>query len=188
MCCRETVAANRLSMHCTTMRQYHNHVWRVVQVLLDRCDRLKSVSKAPQPSEKHMEVARRVVQQGESFRSAAVAVGFSEAYANQGPKGISKRAPALGIAFNKAQLEVVWTPEDRKRLAVHRIVKTCADDKNSDNLRAAELIGRMKDVDLFVRNGEAQVGVFFGMIEGNIDALAEPIDIPAVESQDIEPK
>jgi len=68
-------------------------------------------------------------------------------------------------------METEWRPEELKKLAVYRITKTAADDKNTDNLKAAELIGKMKTVDLFVRNGEAQVGVFFGMLEANTGAL-----------------
>lgn len=116
---------------------------------------------------KHEELAKEVVLHGRSFRSAAVMLGYSQAYADNGPKSMRSKVPSLNRAFNKAEQLVEWQPDVLKRAAVNRIATTCLDDRNSDNLRAAELIGKFKSVDLFVRNGEAQVGIFLGGLESN---------------------
>jgi len=138
-------------------------------------------NKRARGTDRHLELARKVVHEGQSFRKAAVSVGYSQRSANNGPSVLSARIPGLGDAFTKVALETVWRPEHRRSLAIHRIVKTCADDKNSDNLKAAELIGRMKDVDLFVRNGDAQVGIFFGAVEAS-DADIASLELPAANT------
>jgi hypothetical protein len=79
-------------------------------------------------------------------------------------------------AFTKIAQQVEWKPDSLKQLAVNRIATTCADDANRDNLKAAELIGRFKSVDLFVRNTETQIGIFAALgepIASESNALAE---------------
>lgn len=97
-----------------------------------------------------------------------------------GPKIMRSMVKGLDQAFLKVAQQTQWRPEQLRQIAVTRITKTCCDDRNSDNLKAAELIGRFKSVDLFVRNGDAQVGIFFGAVEASsadIDAL-NPAQLP----------
>lgn len=127
---------------------------------------------------RHLELAKRVIRDGQSFRKAAVSVGYSANSADMGPDRMRKQSPGLDKAFRTVALQVEHTPDALKKYALHRIVKTCTDDKNSDNLRAAELIGRMKAVDLFVRPGDVQVGIFAQIVGENKEL--DTIDLPAL--------
>lgn len=138
------------------------------------------MSKRAQPSEIHMKVAKSVVLEGRSFRSAMTDAGLSQSYADMGPSMVRSRVPSIDAAFKKAEAMLEWRPDRLKQLAVNRIATTCADDRNTDNLKAAELIGKFKTVDLFVRNGEAQVGIFFGALESSDSDIAA-LELPAKE-------
>jgi hypothetical protein len=62
--------------------------------------------------------------------------------------------------FERAAEEAVWKPEQLRKIVTHRLAKAIIEGKSSTVAREAELIGKMKEVDLFVRNADVQVGIW----------------------------
>lgn len=57
-------------------------------------------------------------------------------------------------------------------MVTHRLMSSVIDGKPSNVAREAELLGKMKEVDLFVRNADVQLGIFAALIEPPpLDAL-----------------
>jgi hypothetical protein len=122
----------------------------------------------------------RLIRDGMSWRQACLQSGYSPATANRGPRGYIENEPAVQKDFERAAEEAVWKPEQLKRIVTHRLATAVIEGKPSTVAREAELIGRMKDVDLFVRNADVQVGVF-GLLATPeagqmLDALNKAID------------
>jgi hypothetical protein len=149
---------------------------------LDERSMLQRMPVRAKTSEKHLSVAKAVLLDGKPFRQAAVNAGYSAASAHMGPKAMRRESKGLDSAFKRVESEIQWQPTQLKQIAVSRITRTCLDDKNSDNLKAAELIGRFKSVDLFVRNGDAQVGIFFGAVEAS-DADIASLEVKALSAE-----
>lgn len=128
----------------------------------------------PKPTERHLQIARDVMLNGKSFRQAAKDAGFSQGVADTGQKQYRKNCRGMNQAFLEAAIESNWMPATKKAIATHRLVQTALDDHNPRNVQAAELIGRMKDVDMFARTGDAQVGVFAAIFEqGALEELEQ---------------
>lgn len=106
----------------------------------------------------------RLFRDGMSWRAACLQAGYSLSVANKGPKqyagGDGHSRPGLLKDFERAAAEAVWKPEQLRKIVTHRLAKSVIEGKPSTVAREAELIGRMKEVDLFVRNADVQVGIF----------------------------
>lgn len=115
---------------------------------------------------------------------AAISAGYSKSTASLGPSALRVQIKGLDKAFRSLERRILSRkPDELKQAAIDRIVKTCEDDDNRDNLKAAELIGRFKSVDLFVRNTETQIGIFAALgetIAAESNALAE-YESPTIE-------
>jgi hypothetical protein len=106
----------------------------------------------------------RLVRDGLSWRQACLQAGYSLSVANKGPRGYSgadgHSRPGLLKDFERAAEEAVWKPDQLRKIVTHRLAKAIIEGKPSTVAREAELIGKMKEVDLFVRNAEVQVGIW----------------------------
>jgi hypothetical protein len=111
-------------------------------------------------NDRRMERAR-LIRDGMSWRKACLLSGYSQSVADRGPRGYMNgndghRRPGIMKDFERAAAEAVWKPEQLKKIVTHRLAISVAEGKPSNVAREAELIGRMKDVDLFVRNADVQ--------------------------------
>jgi hypothetical protein len=106
----------------------------------------------------------RLVRDGLSWRQACLQAGYSLSVANKGPRGYSGADGhnRLGLLkdFERAAEEAVWKPDQLKKIVTHRLATAVIEGKASMVAREAELIGRMREVDLFVRNADVQVGIW----------------------------
>jgi hypothetical protein len=107
----------------------------------------------------------RLIRDGMSWRQACSRSGYSASVADRGPRayidgGEGHRKPGVAKDFERAASETVWKPEYLKKIVTHLLATTVLEGKPSNVEREAELIGRMKDVDLIVRNSDIQVGIF----------------------------
>lgn len=127
---------------------------------------------------KHIQVAREVIHEGKSFRQAALNAGYSMSSANMGEKLSRDRIPSLDNAFLHESRLVEWKPDDLKRMAVHKLATTVSDHRSTEGLKAAELIGKLKTVDMFVRNGDLQVGIFQQITSEDTEQELKTINLP----------
>lgn len=126
----------------------------------------------------------RLVRDGMSWRQACLQSGYSLSVANKGPRGYSgadgHSRPSVRKDFERAAEEAVWKPDQLKRIVTHRLATAVIEGKPSTVAREAELIGRMKEVDPFVRNADVQVGIW-GILSTpeaskTLEAVAESIN------------
>jgi hypothetical protein len=91
----------------------------------------------------------------------------------QNENGNMKEALSVQDEFERAAGDATWDAETLKQIVTHRLAKAVVEGKPSNVAREAELIGKMKGVDLFVRNADVQVGIFANLLEPR---TAETID------------
>ena len=116
-------------------------------------------SRAPDPSEPQLKVARACMQHGDRFSKAMRDNGFAESYALRGERWTRKHCISFDKAFYIAAMEMRPTAEERKAVAISRLFVNAVNGIDDGRASAVDL-GRMKDVDMFVHPGEVQVGVF----------------------------
>src|SRR5262252_4911706 len=119
----------------------------------------------PRIEDRRMKRAR-LIRDGLSWRQACLQSGYSLATANRGPRGYVMNNPGVVKDFERAAAEAVWRPEQLRKIVTHRLAKAVIEGKPSNVAREAELIGRMKDIDLFVRTADVQIGIFAALAEG----------------------
>lgn len=126
----------------------------------------------------------RLIRNGMSWRQACLQSGYSLSVANKGPRqyagGDGHSRPGLLKDFERAAEEAAYPPEFIKKAVKHRLMQSVIEGKPSNVAREAELLGKLREVDLFVRNSDVQVGIF-GLLatpEGGqmLDALEKAID------------
>jgi len=132
----------------------------------------------------------RLVRDGASWRSACLQAGYSLSVANKGPRGYAQGSrnenrsrsvlrPGVAKDFERAAAETIYKPEFVKKVVTHRLMRSIIEGRESGCAREAELVGRMKDFDLFVNpNTGTTMGIFltFGdpegaALEGNLAEL-----------------
>ena len=126
----------------------------------------------PQSSEDRRLKRARLIRDGMSWRQACLQSGYSLAVANKGPKSYIQggnehrtRRPGIAKDFERAAEEAAYKPEFIKKAVTHRLMSSVIEGKPSNVAREAELLGRMKDVDLFVRSGDMQIGILATLVE-----------------------
>jgi len=93
--------------------------------------------------------------------------GYSLSTANRGPKAFFRDSPGAGREFIRLAEEEPYNPDLTRKIAKHRLTKAVLEGKSSNVSREVELLGKFKEHDWWVHNGEVQIGVFA--------ALAEPV-------------
>jgi len=115
----------------------------------------------------------RLIREGMSWRAACLEAGYSLSVANKGPRGYAHggrnemrtRRPGILKDFERAAEETVWKPETLKKIVIHRLATSVVEGRSSDVVREAELLGKLKEHDWFIRSGETNVGIFATLIE-----------------------
>jgi hypothetical protein len=93
-----------------------------------------------------------------SWRQACLQSGYSLSVANKGPRGYS--GAEVLKDFERAAEEAAYPPEFIRKAVKHRLMQSVIEGKPSNVAREAELLGKLREVDLFVRNSDIQVGIF----------------------------
>jgi hypothetical protein len=62
--------------------------------------------------------------------------------------------PGIMKDFERAAAEAVWKPEQLRKIVTHRLATAVIEGRPSNVAREAELLGKMKEVDHFVRNAD----------------------------------
>jgi hypothetical protein len=90
------------------------------------------------------------------------------------------------VAFIEAAKQLTWSPEEVKAVIRSRLLADITNGKSSGLGRECELLGKDKDVDMFVRNADVQVGIFANLLEPrnaemieNLAATIEPNSEPS---------
>jgi hypothetical protein len=132
---------------------------------------VNTMENAPKNESRRMKRAR-LVRDGLSWRAACLQSGYSLATANRGPRGYMENRPGVARDFERAADEAAYKPDFIKKIVTHRLMSSVIDGKPPNVAREAELLGKMRDVDLFVRNADVQLGIFAALIEPPpLDAL-----------------
>jgi hypothetical protein len=126
-------------------------------------------------------IRARLIRDGMSWRQACLRSGYSPSVADRGPRGYidggdGHRRPGVAKDFERAAAEVVWKPEQLRKIVTHRLATAVIEGRPSNVAREAELLGKMKEVDLFVRNVDAQVGVFAVLLDPEARPLIDAAD------------
>lgn len=81
--------------------------------------------------------------------------------------------PGVQKDFERAAEEAVWEPDKIRKIVKHRLAKAVVTGEPSNVAREAELLGKMKDVDMFVRPADAPMGIWAVLMEPGIDAILD---------------
>jgi hypothetical protein len=124
----------------------------------------------------------RLIRDGASWRQACLQAGYSMSVANKGMKGYSQGGrnemrtlrPGVIKDFERAAAEAVWKPETLRKIVIHRLATSVVDGKPSGVAREAELIGRLKETDMFVNpHTGTDIGIFALIADPHNDAFFE---------------
>lgn len=107
----------------------------------------------------------RLIRDGMSWRQACIKSGYSLATANRGPRGYMENKPGVQKDFARAAEEASYKPEFVKKAVTHRLMTAIIEGKSSEVAREAELLGKFKEHDWFVRNADVNIGVFASLAE-----------------------
>jgi len=126
----------------------------------------------------------RLVRDGMSWRQACLQSGYSLSVANKGPRGYMEGGrneartlrPGIIKDFERAAADAVWKPHQLKQIVTHRLATAVIEGRPSNVAREAELLGKLREVDLFVRNADVQVGVFAALLDPEAGAAMEVAD------------
>lgn len=118
----------------------------------------------------------RLIRDGMSWRQACIKSGYSLATANRGPRGYMENKPGVRRDFARAAEEASYSPEFVKKAVTHRLMTAIIEGRSSDVAREAELLGRFKEHDWFVRNADLQIGIFASLAEGMVGEGPPPDD------------
>ena len=101
----------------------------------------------------------RLIRDGMSWRQACLRSGYSFATANRGPRGYLNDKPGVQKDFARAAEEASYKPEFVKKAVTHRLMTAIIEGRSSEVAREAELLGKFREYDLFVRNRDANLGI-----------------------------
>jgi hypothetical protein len=119
--------------------------------------------KGPNPRQRML--ADSYVNQGKTFKAALIDAGYSPKLAKAGPTWMRRHSVGIDTAFVEAARQHVWKPEEVKACIRSRLLSDVTNGKSSGVERACELLGKDKEIDMWVRTGDVQVGIFAGLFE-----------------------
>jgi len=137
--------------------------------------RLSYMSRGPnknhQPNDRQRALATGMLKHGKTFKQSALDAGYSPTVAKQGPAFMRSHSIGVDMAFVEASKQLTWQPEEVKAVIRARLMADLTRGKSSGVERVAELLGRDKTVDMFVRNGDMQIGIFAEIGDKDLDTL-----------------
>jgi hypothetical protein len=107
----------------------------------------------------------KFLRDGLSWRQACLRSGYGLSAANRGPKAYFRGNPGVQREFVRLAEDEAYSPELAHKIAKNRLIKSVLEGKSSNVAREIELLGKLKEHDWFVRNSDASVGVFVGLME-----------------------
>lgn len=144
----------------------------------ERVRALDSESRIPDAKPKdYALLARLVVREGKPFYSSAMEAGYSESIAARGLKALMVQSKPLTDAIRKESDAFHVAVDKLRPLAINRLYFELVDPTSSNGMKAVELAGRLKELDLFVRNSETNIGVLIGVSESSPDPDPKVIDV-----------
>jgi hypothetical protein len=133
------------------------------------------------PTDQQRKLAEGVIKYGNTFKNAALAAGYSPKVAKLGAAYMRRHSVGVDVAFIEQAKQLTWEPEEVKAIIRSRLLADITSGKSSGLGRECELLGKDKDVDMFVRNADMQVGIFANLLEPrnaemieNLAATIEP--------------
>lgn len=133
------------------------------------------------PNQRQRILADSYVNQGKTFKAALIDAGYSPKLAKAGPSWMRRHSVGIDTAFVEAARQQVWKPDEVRACIRSRLLSDITSGKSSGLGRECELLGKDKDVDMFVRNADVQVGIFANLLEPrnaemieNLAATIEP--------------
>lgn len=136
---------------------------------------------SPAPVRDYKRLAELVAIEGKPFYQSALDCGFPKHIAVKGPAHLQSVSQEFSTEFRKASTRVLSrgiTLDSLKPLAIARLHREITDPDSGLGIKAIELAGRFKETDWFVRNSDAQIGIFVGISE------EKPINVPDTYSED----
>lgn len=109
---------------------------------------------------KQEKLADLVVKQGKPMKEAVLDAGYSPSLAKLGISQLRRQSVGIDMAFVEAAKGIKWDAEEAKACIRARLLSDLTRGKSSGLERVAELLGRDKSIDLFVRSGDIQIGIF----------------------------
>jgi hypothetical protein len=124
------------------------------------------------PTDQQRKLAEGIFKQGKSFKDAALDAGYSPNVAKLGPSYLRKHSVGVNVAFIEASKQLTWSPSEVKAIIRARLLVDITNGKSSGVERACELLGKDKEVDMWARSGDVQIGIF-----GSLDASIKELDV-----------
>lgn len=123
-------------------------------------------------TERHLRVIR-AYQNGTSWHRACLESGFTS-YAKLGPSASRRQCKAFDQAFRQI-LHGPVKAEEVKMLVRGRLLENLRQGEDRA-VRSAELLGRDKSVDMWVRPADVQIGIFQGIPTPEGAALLDALE------------
>lgn len=125
------------------------------------------------PTEQQRKLAAGVIKHGNSFKQAAIAAGYSPKVAKLGVAYMRRHSVGVNVAFIEAAKQLAWQPDEIRAVIRSRLLTDITNGKSSGVGRECELLGKDKEIDMFVRNADVQLGVFAGLLEPGAAEILE---------------
>jgi hypothetical protein len=122
-------------------------------------------------------LARLVVREGKPFYSSAMEAGYSESIAARGLKAMMAQSKPLTDAIRRESDAFHVSVDKLRPLAINRLYFELVDPNSSNGMKAVELTGRLKELDMFVRTSETNMGILINMSDSITVSDNQAIDV-----------
>jgi len=125
-----------------------------------------STSPSPLPTPKTPDyalLARLVIREGKQFYASALTAGYSESVARRGMRACMEDSKPMTEAVKRESESFPIKVDSLRPMALKRLYFELLDPMSSNGMKAVELTGRLKELDMFVRNSETNIGILIGM-------------------------
>ena len=124
----------------------------------------------------HELLARMLIREGKSFKSSALAAGYSAAVAKNGLKSLLAQSELASHAIQRETQAVASSKlNGLKANVIRRLEASILNLKSADGMKACELAGRFKETDWWVKSSaDVQIGILAGLSAEPTVPPAEP--------------
>lgn len=111
-------------------------------------------------------LAQMVIVEGKPFYSSALEIGMPESAAITGPRFLARRSSLFAAAIREvSSIKPGANPAGLRNKVLNSLDWHLSDPNSPDNLKACEVAGKLKELDMFVRNTDVQIGVLAALGE-----------------------
>ena len=121
-------------------------------------------------------LAKLVLRDGKPFHWSALQAGYSTSAARRGLKWTLEHSPQFAAAYKQESSLSLITAERLKPLVMRALHDELSNPRSSQRMKAVELTGRLKELDMWVRNIDTAVGVFVALGERK-EAITQQADV-----------